>query len=295
LNNKIVLFFFSRKRIEYKESFVRDALLETPKNTSTLEIQSFEQIISPQKKINHLSFENEFLKEILIGNIKENSTEENSNSSNSVSHLVSSLLSSLSKENLQITSFTRTLWMNQLMNYSSKETKWHPSVIKHCLLLAMTMNETSYNILRGRGSKKDTETNKLVNPKFNVLLPSWKYLQRYRIRPNYTQGIAKELFDKFSASFSLKDQIFGILLDERNIQEAIKFDKQLQILVGFTEDIHISQIFQFDERNQLTIPKIANKVMIGMLVSVTSGLCFPLAIWHTRGSGPEEVMFFFFF
>ena len=205
-------------------------------------------------------------------------------------------------DKLKMGSYSRKLMINQLRNFSKKPNghRWDIEVIKHCLLIKFYGEENTYNYIRGKGYKKN-KNNSLNNSKEGIalLLPSFRTLQRYTESPTFKRGIDEKYVDNILKSFDKNgyEKTFGISMDEIQVSECICYDAKTKKIVGFVDDLDLSNAKSFWDNNHSNPSslqnKIANKVMQVFLVSCSTGVSFPIAAYPTIGVKEEKVFLFF--
>lgn len=154
---------------------------------------------------------------------------------------------------------------------SSKSVRYHPSIIRYCLLLA-AKSSPAYEDIR---YNENTGTGVLI-------LPSQCRLRDYRnyIRPK--RGFNYEIIDesiKKTADFSDEEKHVVLILDEMKIQENLVRDKHSGELIEYVD-------LGDEELNHATLEKVESvttHLLIFMLRGIVNPIKLSLANFETTG------------
>jgi hypothetical protein len=93
--------------------------------------------------------------------------------------IASEIMELLKNKNNKISEFQKNLFLSQLKNYVSGKFSWDISVIKYCLVLKTISSKKVYDTIRGISDDEN---------EYNILLPSWRTLQKYTPEVSYSNG-----------------------------------------------------------------------------------------------------------
>ena len=179
----------------------------------------------------------------------------------------------------KIPPFMKLFWEEQQKYLQSSKSgiRYHPMVIKFCLLLA-SKSPAAYEALR---FNEKSQSGVLV-------LPSQRTLRSYKnyIRPK--QGFNKEIIEELSEKikeFSDIERFVVLLLDEMKIQENLVWDKYTGELIGFVNlgDLELNYAALKD------VESVATHVLVYLIRSVVNPLKFSLANFATTGATSAQL------
>ena len=183
-------------------------------------------------------------------------------------------------------SFRQLFWKQQMdaaLKKNPKQMRWHPLMVKFCLSLKLKSSST-YEGLYNSGLLR---------------LPSQRTLQDYTHVIKASSGFMDEidlLIQNEAKLSSLEEWQKHIVLihDEMHIKEDLVFDKVSGELVGFTSLGNINDhLLQFEEASKqslgqdLSVPVLANSVLMLMVRGVFIRLCFPYAQFPCKNISGE--------
>ena len=181
--------------------------------------------------------------------------------------IVEMIIELLEHKKCPLGDFTINFLKDQLGNYvrHPNHQKWSPQVIKFCILVKFYGRKKLYEILRGKGRKKKKGLKGFEEEynNFNLLLPSFKHIQNYCLRSSCTIGVDLEFFNLVKQNVidiqNKKNGIFGLIMDEKNLESRLEFVSYLNKIVGFDEDITIDNIDNFIQKMTNQFNKTANQ------------------------------------
>ena len=185
----------------------------------------------------------------------------------------------LETDQRKISPFMRLFWEEQqkYLQSSPNNVKYHPMIIRYCLLLA-SKSAAAYD---------DIRYNEQIGTGF-VIRPSRCRLRNYKnyIRPqrDFNKDIVNEMLEKIK-HFSDNEKFFVMLMDEIKIQENLVWDKHTGYLIGYVD-------FGDAELNYATLQKstdIATDVLVFLLRSVVNPFKFSLADFATTGATSSQM------